>query len=462
MNNKQPPPPPLTAVLDFFASVKLSIFLLLTVAAASVIGTLIPQEGMAEIHHPMYSPFLDAVFIKLGFFNVYKAWWFQLLLGLLALNLVVCTLKRLPITWKLVTGVTPGFSRGKFKSIKEKHEIKLNMPAQKARDAVLDVVSSRFKTVKAAEDEDGYTVYAEKGRWTRMGFYVIHLSFLLILAGALLGSLFGYSGSLNLEEGQTSQTVEVGVDRQRRDLPFAVKCERFEVKYYEGRDSVSEFTSDVTITEPGKAPWRTFIRVNHPLRLHGVSLYQASYGVSHYSGLVNVSFKNLETGEKHIVPVPISAQPTALPWDKGMIMIPSFTASLRSRDGHNMGPAVRMHIFPQEGKPEVMFMPVGRPEFARDVMGLEMAVLEGEEIVPVYYTGLKVTKDPGVWVVYSGFILILLGCMVTFFMAHQQLYIKIVPSGSGASVELGGAANKNSQGFEERVRRIAGRLEKKE
>ncbi|ACL02968.1 ResB family protein [Desulfatibacillum aliphaticivorans] len=460
MNNKQPPP--LTAVLDFFASVKLSIFLLLTVAAASVIGTLIPQEGMAEIHHPMYSSFLDAVFIKLGFFSVYKAWWFQLLLGLLALNLVVCTLKRLPKTWKLVTGVTPGFSRGKFKSIKDKHEIKLNMPVEKAREVVLDIVSSRFKTVQEAKDGDGCTVYAEKGRWTRMGFYVIHLSFLLILTGALLGSMFGYSGSLNLAEGQAAQEIEVGDGHQKHALPFSVKCESFKVQYYEGRDSVSEFTSDVTITEPGKEPWRTFIRVNHPLRLHGISLYQASYGVSHYSGSVSVSFKNLETGEKQIVPVPISAQPTVLPWDKGMIMIPSFMASLRSRDGHDMGPAVRLHIFPQDGKPNMMLMPVGRPEFAREVMGLEMAVLEGEEIVPVYYTGLKVTKDPGVWVVYSGFILILLGCMVTFFMAHQQLYIKIVPSGSGASVELGGAANKNAQGFEERVRRIAGRLENKE
>ncbi len=40
-----------------------------------------------------------------------------------------------------------------------------------------------------------------------------------------------------------------------------------------------------------------------------------------------------------------------------------------------------------------------------------------------YYTGLQVTKDPGVWYVYAGFILMILGCWVTFFMSHRSVCI---------------------------------------
>ena len=460
MNNKLTVKNLLDSTLDFFASVKLSIFLLLTVAATSVIGTLIPQEASLREHYQNFGPTLFKVFDALGFFNVYQAKWFQFLLGLLALNLIVCTFKRLPITWKIVTLANPGFSRGKFDSIKQKYEFKLDMAPQQVQAKVLDIVTSRFRTVTEGSDGDDYTLYAEKGRWTRMGFYMIHMAFLLILLGAILGSVFGYSGFLNLQEGESASAV-MGKDNLEISLPFTIKCDDFEVEYYEGKNSISEFTSDVTITEPGKDSWKTDIRVNHPLRLHGVSLYQANYGVSHYTGTVDVQFKDPATGNTEKVSVPIS-QRVPLPWDKGTFMIPSYIEHLHSRDGHEMGPAVRVHMFPENGQPEVFMMPVGRPEFMQERMGLEVVVAGSSGIAPVYYTGLKVTKDPGVWVVYSGFILILVGCLITFFMAHNQLYIKISPAGKKSLVEIRGTANKNPQGFEERVRRIARRIENKE
>ena len=49
-------------------------------------------------------------------------------------------------------------------------------------------------------------------------------------------------------------------------------------------------------------------------------------------------------------------------------------------------------------------------------------------IVPRFYTGLQVNRDPGVWVVYSGFILMIIGCYITFFMSHQQICVELVRS----------------------------------
>jgi cytochrome c biogenesis protein len=77
-----------------------------------------------------------------------------------------------------------------------------------------------------------------------------------------------------------------------------------------------------------------------------------------------------------------------------------------------------------------------------------------------YYTGLQVTKDPGVWVVYSGFILMILGCIVTFFMSHQQVLVTITPKGDKNRLEIAGVATKNKLAIQKKVEQLAGRLKK--
>ena len=87
----------------FFSSVKLTIILLILLALASIIGTLIPQMPQresiefarslsSEVFH-----FFDA----LDLFDMYHSMWFRLLIGCLGLNLVICSMNRFPGTWRL-------------------------------------------------------------------------------------------------------------------------------------------------------------------------------------------------------------------------------------------------------------------------------------------------------------------------------------------------------------------------
>ena len=77
-----------------------------------------------------------------------------------------------------------------------------------------------------------------------------------------------------------------------------------------------------------------------------------------------------------------------------------------------------------------------------------------------FYTGLQVTKDPGVWVVYSGFVLMILGCFVTFFMSHQQICVEVTEEDGGSRVSVAGTASRNRMAMDNRVEAIARRLEK--
>ena len=64
------------------------------------------------------------------------------------------------------------------------------------------------------------------------------------------------------------------------------------------------------------------------------------------------------------------------------------------------------------------------------------------------------------WLVYTGFLLLIVGCYITFFMSHQGFMVEVVPDGQGSAVTLYGNTNKNRLGMEMVIRRLTEKLEK--
>ena len=92
----------------------------------------------------------------------------------------------------------------------------------------------------------------------------------------------------------------------------------------------------------------------------------------------------------------------------------------------------------------------------------------GEIIISVadlkqrFYTGLQVTSDPGVWLVYSGFIIMIIGCYITFFMSHQQFCVEVLKKSDHSRIVVSGKANKNKLGFQNKLKRVAEKLARME
>jgi cytochrome c biogenesis protein len=456
MTNQVMTADPFSKIWDFFSSVKLTIVLLLSLAATSIIGTLIPQNEDPAAYFKAFGGYLFRFFNILDLFDMYHSWWFQLLLILLTINIIVCSIDRMSVNRRILFVKKPSFKLPRFRNIKRKEKFKNNRSPEHLKEIYQNFVTRYFRYSHLETTEHGFAIYGEKGRWTRFGVYMVHFSVVLLLVGGLIGSIFGFDGFVNIPEGESAQRVQVRNSAETFNLGFEIRCEDFDVSFYD-TGAPKEFRSSLTILEQGRPVLKKDIIVNDPLRYKGISIYQSSYGTLPSNDVI-LSFTSSKSGKVYTQKTSIG-QPVVIPEKLGTFVIKGLARSFKFK-GHDVGEALTGVLTPLDGDPLEVALPLRFPSFDKMRKGnVLIAVLEN---VPRFYTGLQVNRDPGVWVVYSGFILMIIGCYITFFMSHQQICIELVRTGKQTEVIVAGTANKNKSGMDTRVTGFADKLAKLE
>jgi len=90
----------------------------------------------------------------------------------------------------------------------------------------------------------------------------------------------------------------------------------------------------------------------------------------------------------------------------------------------------------------------------------ENYVIRFVELSGARYTGLQVTKDPGVWIVYTGFILLCVGPLIAFFGSHKKLWVRLQERKGQTVITVAGSANRNRLGFEREFNKIVDEIAK--
>jgi cytochrome c biogenesis protein len=440
-------------IWTFFASVRLTVYLLVLLAVTSIIGTVVLQNGSPQEYIRLYGPGLTNLIKVLQINDMYHAWWFLLLLLLLCINIVVCSVERLSKTWKIIFPDKITVNPGRFSSLKNKEQFTLSKDVGEAAAALEAVLAKKIGPVIRKQTDQGLVLYAEKGRWTRLGVYVVHASVILLLAGALIGALFGFKASLRLDEGSASDTVFAAKTRAPIKLPFSVRCNSFEVRFYD-TGAPEEFKSNLTVIEDGQESFSSDILVNHPLRYRGINIFQSSYGTASPGKAV---FAITDTQTKQTVSHTIKkGGSVSLPDDRGTFEFEGFIPHFDFR-GHNLGEAFVGRISLKDQESFQVALPTKFPTFDRMRKG--NFSVEVTSFKQAYYTGLQVTKDPGVWYVYAGFLFMILGCWVTFFISHQSYCLGFEKGQGGQTlVWLAGKSNRNPHGMTLKVKKLATQL----
>ncbi len=426
------------SIWQLFASVKLALVTISLLAITSIIGTVIPQKKSPEFYADAYGEAMARLFHVLDIPDMYNSWWFIGLLALLSLNLIICSLERFPAAWKQITA--DGLDRPTDRLATMPINAGWQVPTDAATTA--DRLADRLRDggwKPARKDDNGETkLFCQKGAWTRTGVYIVHASILVIFLGGVIGAVGGFKGSMVIPETLQRDRIVLFGSQTFEDLGFSVRCNSFSVDFYPN-GTPKDYVSSLTIIEDDREVLTREIRVNHPLTYRGITFYQSSYQ-SFQDFLITIENTGADRRESFIVDFQKQQQ-----WpDEGL--------RFGVINARAMGQSVvssKLWISDDQAPPVTVWL--DKADTAEVQLG-ERAYLVGAR--QLYATGLQVAKDPGVWWVYAGCSLMLIGLYIAFFTSHRRLWVLVSAADGGATVLLAGTANKNRPGFTRTMREL--------
>lgn len=131
----------------------------------------------------------------------------------------------------------------------------------------------------------GCVLIFKRRLWRRLSVFLLHVSFVVILAGALLTSLTSKKGMLHLRQGvPQTEFVRQGRGTVER-LPFYVRLDSFQIRYYPGTEAPQDYVSHLTIEGQ-----QHVISMNHIVRRSGYRLYQSSFDEDRQGSILSVNY----------------------------------------------------------------------------------------------------------------------------------------------------------------------------
>jgi len=441
---------------SFFSSLKLTITLLIIIAVASILGTIIPQQygGGESFRH--LSPGLFKVFNSLQLFDMYHSVWFIILMGLLSLNLIVCSLDRFPASWKLFTAI-PSPDRSKpFENLPPESVILTEKDRNEVIEGVANILTKRYKKIRRKDADSATFFYGERGSYSNFGVYIIHLSSLIVISGAIIGSLLGFQAFVNIPEGESTNTVHLARQKGVKKLDFTVRCDKFSISFYDN-GMPKEYRSNLSFIKDNNVILEGPLLVNHPITFNGIRFYQASYG-STPGGKAYITVIR-ENKEENTLKVK-QRDSFYLKEKNTKVKILRIEKNLMS-----MGPAVLINIQSPEGN--MQFWVFKHIDKIRErIPGLFKKVpkfnpgrfkpyyFKLDRIESNYYTGLQLSHDPGVVIVAIGSIFIILGLFITFFSSHKRLWVRVDEQDGKTKISVGARSNKDPVGLKREVEHL--------
>ena len=472
-------------------SMRTALILLLILAAASVIGSLLPQipnsperVGRYLDDHGAWGTFL----FRAGFFDVYGSWWFVLITTLLFVSLAAClfprtralirALRQRPIQARELDGF--------------RHHAELRVGATPDDVAGAAARYLRRKRFRVARDGDG--VAGEKGVLRELGSLLFHWAFFLLLIGVIVGKGTGFTGRAVVTEGETWIDARVNYAGEIRTGRYfggghtGIGIELLDFDDAYRRNGVPiDFVSRVRFLDAGGGSAGVEeVRVNHPSSRGGLRIFQEGFG---WAPVVAASLDGTPMWSTPIDmtrdQAPEGVPATAMPW-RGAIKLtaPDPDVMVTLELWPDFRAFANLQLTGQPTPMLVQFDPyirysvyVGRitdpARSTMDTTGLRRiaqgdlhAAGSGRTDVPGVgeltlsfpelrqYSVLLISRDVGIPVVLAAAILVLVGLIPALYVSRRKVWIRAEAAPGGALVKIGGFALQRRDSFEEEFDRI--------
>ena len=443
-------------VVEFFASIKLAMFLFIALAMTATIGTVIQQGERPEVYVKEYGEEAYRWFVRLGFIDVYHTWWFTSLLGLLCINSLTCFYKRFPAVWRSMRQDKVTVALPFIKGLKQQTELTVPASQEKAAEHIVRLLAEKGYRVLAKKDTGEVTVYATKGIMGRVGAHMAHLSATVIVLGGLLGSTYGFQEFGVCLEGQTYHIP-------RGD--FDLRVDKFWIDYHEN-GSVKSYNSTLTVIDEGTPTVSKTITVNDPLVYKNIWFYQSSYGDAwDQIEVARVNIKDKSTDkvvktvdlewkkEQAVEGLPLKITMTDFVAD---FAFNSTEKKVFSKSAEHANPAVRLAVDERNAVQATPWIFYHYPDLFEVKDSTYQFELIGYQ--PKKFTGLQIAKNPGINIVWIGSTMLVVGMTLSSFIYHRRLWAKVIPHESGATVHLGGTTHKSQIDFQKEFKKLTEKI----
>jgi cytochrome c biogenesis protein len=456
--------------LRFLCSVRLGVTLLILLGLACFIGMIVMQQNVNgfERYFAELTPSQRLVYGKLELFDIYHAWYFNALIAVLSLNIILSSLDRFPKTWKFASKPTVAVPLRWLREQSQTAELTFGITAPETQASVTNAIKQAgWRKIKTAEKNGTTFVMGQRGLWNRFGAYAVHVGLLTIFVGAFLTAQTGTTGQMPLAPGQSTDLIfETVVDLDKatqvtKRLPFKVEGVDIQQRLIKKEGSLSAMNTidwitrfritDETGTTEGSA------QMNQPFDYRGYRFFQASFIPVGRARNVTLNVTPAAEGEIQQLTVPRRGSAT-LP-DGTLVALSEFRGNFRigNEDPNEdtseyPNPAAILEVSRPGGLREAAYafgagmsrMPVA----SKAVGGYTFQLVDFEKVSDQHV--LAVQRDPGAAVVYVGFVLLVLTLISVFFFSHQRVWAAITDQPGGTSVLFGGNTNRNSNAFQER------------
>src|SRR5918995_3133085 len=197
-------------LMQSLSSVRFGVALLVLLAAACMTGMLIMQANVEgfDKYYAELTPSQQLLYGNLGFFDIYHTWYFNALLLVLSLNIVLSSIDNFPKAWTYLSrpklDASPQWLGGQ-----ELHAaLKVDGDDSQAVATRVGAAcrSLNYRTT-ITEEAGRHVVFAERGAWNRLGAYAVHVALLVIFVGGFLTAQYGHTGQVAFGPGESASEM---------------------------------------------------------------------------------------------------------------------------------------------------------------------------------------------------------------------------------------------------------------
>ena len=388
-------------IFRLVADLRFSIFILLLISLCSILGTIIEQDQPIEIYKNNY-PLTNPIFgfltwdriLQLGLDHVYRTWWFFTLIFLFGLSLISCTFLQQFPSLKIARRCQFFRTTNQFYRLKI-FTILTNFPFNK--------ILARIKINQYSIFQQKNISYCYKGLIGRIAPILVHLSMILVLLGTIIGSLFGFKAQEIVPKTESFHIQNIFNNGQLTIVPkTSARINDFWITYTKNH-TIAQFYSDISILDyQGNETKRNTISVNYPLIDNSIYYYQTDWN------LIGLRFQDDTNAiiEYPLINLLNNQGKVWLSWiSNNKSLNEGIIAIIDNLEGY-------CSIYNETGQ----FL--GNIELNETIDLKHPLTL----IEIISSTGLQIKTDPGIPIIYTGFLFLMISTL-TSYITYSQIWI---------------------------------------